>query len=376
MHRRAARLLAALPLLAVAPATSAASPSAPLGIRTQGTFRELFLDLPLADARGPTGPELDARWSVANDWSTPTVVARGTALVLVQTDEQADALGVSVRLPWARPPGASGATRTLAQRLSSTLELRLTEHWGGWTDGPIDAWHRLVRSFDFDRPLYPRDRVRVRLAELGGASAVDASGAVLAMGDLAIRNQVLLLEGGASAREPGRAAWAVAARLDVKVPLGRLSSLGGSQGWDAGAGVAGTVELAPWLVGHAMVALSAWSGLPGGLPLQPRTWHASFDASLAARAGPVTLLLEDRLLTPAFESGWVLAAGGDPRSTAYNATFRAHNQVSGGVRWGPVTLWLSEDFTPGTTTGVGAAGWFYDSNAPDLCLGVAVLLPL
>ena len=39
---------------------------APLGLRTQGPLRELFLDLTGADARSLAAPELDVRYSIAN----------------------------------------------------------------------------------------------------------------------------------------------------------------------------------------------------------------------------------------------------------------------------------------------------------------------
>jgi len=39
-----------------------------------------------------------------------------------------------------------------------------------------------------------------------------------------------------------------------------------------------------------------------------------------------------------------------------------------------VTVWFSEDFTPGRRPEVGWR-WFYDTNAPDLVLGVAIATP-
>jgi len=354
-------LAALLWLSAAFPGTS----SGPLGVRTQGTLRELFLDMPLADARAGDAPELELRWSMANEWSAPTLLGRGGRQVELQTDEQADALGVTLRLPWRRV-----LERPWAARLWTEVEARLTLHWGGWSDGPIDAWHGVAFT-SFGRESFPRGAVGLLLREPGRAASVDLHSASLALGDVAVRTQFLLAEGGESPRGRG-ARWGVSARLDLKLPTGRLDRLGGSGGFDAGLGLLGTAEILSWLTGHGMMALSAWSGLPD-LPLQPRRWHGTFEISLAATAGQWVFLLEDRLLTPAFEPGWHVV---EPQGTsglhasAAFATLRPHNQVTLGVRHGAFTFWLSEDFTPGPNFS-GGAGWFYDSNAPDVTLGLA-----
>lgn len=348
-------------------AASSGTPSpAPLGVRTQGTLRELFLDMTLADARAGDAAELELRWSMANDWSAPTLLDRGGRQVELQTDEQADALGISLRLPW----GKLLAGRHWAARLWTAVEARLTLHWGGWSDRPIDAWHDLAFT-SFGREGSPAGAVSLSLGEPGRAARLDLRSSRLALGDLAVRTQLLLAEGGESLGGRGTR-WGVSARLDVKLPTGRLDRLGGSGGFDAGLGLLGTAEVLPWLTGHAMMALSAWSRLPD-LALQPRRWHGTFEISLAATAGGWVFLVEDRLLTPAFEAGWHVA---EPRgsyglqASAAFATLRPHNQVTIGVRHGPFTFWASEDFTPGPNFGTGA-GWFYDSNAPDVTLGLA-----
>jgi hypothetical protein len=48
-------------------------------------------------------------------------------------------------------------------------------------------------------------------------------------------------------------------------------------------------------------------------------------------------------------------------------------RITGGVRYGPVTFWLMEDFTLGSVPGLGPR-WFYDSNAPDVAIGLTLTL--
>src|SRR5207249_6337287 len=107
-------------------------------------------------------------------------------------------------------------------------------------------------------------------------------------------------------------------------------------------------------------------------PLQPRTWHGGADVSLVARLGGWALILEDRALTPLFEGGWSPISGdmAGVAASALYAGFRPHNQVSWGVRRGGFTLFMSEDFTLGSNPSSGAR-WFFDSNAPDVVLGLA-----
>jgi len=359
------------PLAAALVALAAAAPAldAPLGVRTQGTFRELFLDVTGADARRPAAGELDVRWTVANDWSTPTLLARGNERVVVRTDEQADVLTVALRLPWER---FAGAGHPLLARMSTAVEARLLAHWGGWTDGLVEAWHHLAHYENFDRELYPRNAVHVWLRDAEGRTVVALDGAAVAPGDVTLRQQVLLAEGGAS-QAGGPSRWGVSARLDLKLPVGVPGRLGGSGGVDAGAALLATAELTPWLTAHGLAAASVWSDLPGGFPLQPRPWHGTFEASLAAHAGAWALIVEDRLLTPAFGGGWAYAAsnGTGEISSAAFATLRPHNQITVGLRRGAFTTWFCEDFTPGDPGVGGGARWFYDSNAPDIVFGLS-----
>jgi hypothetical protein len=355
--------LAALVALACA-APSAGAASAPLGVDTAGPVRALFLDMPLADARGAARPTLELRWSLVNSWSVPTTVVRGERAAEVQLDAQIETLQLAVAVPWRRFSGSA-----IARRLTTSLEAKVLARWGGWTDGGIEAWHRLVNSTNFDRERFPRDQVAVRLGNLGGATLVDARSSGLALGDVAVRTALRVA--GAGPDDPA-SRWTAALRLDLKVPTGSPRKLGGSGGVDAGVGVAATFAATSWLTAHALGSVRAVSDLPR-VALQPRRLQAGLDVSLAARLGAVTLLVEDRLSSPLFEPGWrlPLSVGSDP-GTAYYALFRPHNQVSFGLRFRELTAFLSEDFTPGERlASQRGSRWFYETNAPDVALGIA-----
>ena len=370
------RAAAAVALWLASAGALAAAPQGPLELRTPGTLRDLFLDVVAWDAREIGSPRFELRWAMANDWSTPTLLARGGRAVLVRLDEQADSLSVSVRLPWGAVAGAPAGS--WSRRLATALELRATAHWGGYSDGPIEAWHALGNYGDFARNLYPRDQVHVALREPGGTALVALSNPVVSVGDLVLRNQVLLWEGGEPLAEGPGARAGVSLRVDVAAPVGRLALLGGSGGWDAGAGIEGTWQATPWLVGHALAAASLWSGLPRGFPLQPRRWHGSLDLSLVFLVGEWALILEDRFATAAFEGGWTLVdagPGGTAQTSASYAVLRPQNQVALGVRVRGLAFWLMEDFTLGHNPGNGAGDWFYDTNAPDVAIGVTLTLP-
>ena len=360
------------PAAALLALTAAAGLDAPLGVRTPGTFRELFLDVTSADARAPGAAGWEARWLLANDWSTPTTLVRDGRRVELRNDEQADALSFTLRLPWGSGEGGAGP-RPLRARISTALEARATAHWGGYTDGVVEAWHHFGHYTNFERERFARDEVHIALRELGVRTLVARDAAGIAPGDVTLRNQVLLADGGTSAA--GAASrWGVSARLDVKLPVGSLARAGGSGGADAAVALLGTAELASWLTGHALAGASAWSRLPDGFPLQPRRWHATFEASLASHFGGYAIMVEDRLLSPVFEGGWRYDAsdGYELPSSATYASLRWHNQITVGVRRGPFTMWFSEDFTPGARGGP-TARWFYDSNAPDVVLGLALV---
>src|SRR5574342_948494 len=124
-------------LLAAAPV--AAAPllaQGPLEVRTPGSLRDLFLDVVPWDARAVTAPRLQVSWVVANDWSTPTTLARNGVAVQVRLDEQADSISAAIRLPWGVVLGS--APGGFARRLASARELRGTWHWGGWSDALAD----------------------------------------------------------------------------------------------------------------------------------------------------------------------------------------------------------------------------------------------
>ena len=93
----------------------------------------------------------------------------------------------------------------------------------------------------------------------------------------------------------------------------------------------------------------------------------------------MALLIEDRVTSPILGGGWdrVPADGVDGfMASGYYGAFLPQNRVSVGLRSGPWTFWLSEDWTPGAAPhSRGPINWFYDSNAPDLVLGVAWASP-
>ena len=374
-------LLCALGASAVEPQADLA----PLGLRTQGTLRELFLDVTSADARAPATLSLDVRYSLANDWGIPTTVTRGTTAVVQELDEQADSLSIAVRSPWSRflGPGPQILGKPLWARLSSSLEVRATLHWGGWSDGAIEAWHDVSGAFNFKRSEYPRNQLALSLGEPGGRALFDVRTSTLAINDPVVRTQLSLLEGGVSsgaltAEGQLRSAWGVSLRLDVKPPLGLLRRLGGSGGWDGGIALLATAELTSWLTAHAMGSLSAFSSWSADFPLQPKPWHTSFDLSLAAGWHGWAFVIEDRAVSPLLMPGWdrVESGGNDGllASTLFGS-FRTHNQVTWAVRKSGFTVWFSEDFTPGANPR-STLKWLYNSNAPDVVLGVAYARPL
>jgi hypothetical protein len=346
-----------LPLAAALAIAALAAPDAPLGVRTPGTFRELFLDATSEDARPPRAPELELRWTAANDWSVPTSLVRNGTTVVVRADEEEQGIRLAMRAPLGRV--VAGA------------EVRLLAHGGGFLDGPIEAWHRATGFTNFERERWPRDGIHVRLGSPGAAPIVAVDGPRTGMGDVVLRAGTVLAEGGASFRSGAR--WAVSARADVKLPTGSLDRLGGSGAPDGGVALLATAELTPWLTAHALAAGAAWSPLPARSALQPRTWHGTAELSLVALAGGFAFALEDRVVTPAFSGGWqtVAATHREVIAGAGFALLRTHNQITVGVRRGPATVFVSEDFTPGRP-GHGTGGWFYSSNEPDLAGGVTL----
>jgi hypothetical protein len=299
------------------------------------------------------------RWSVANTWNEPMALQRRDEWATQTMDEQADALTFRVKAPW---PGFA--------TVWTALEWKLTEHWGGWSDAPIESWHSLVGAFNYQRSLYPRNGVHLLYADAGG-NAFDVRSPTLAPGDLTARTQVLLLD------EP----FALAGRLDLKVPVGSLSAAGGSGGFDAAAGLVATWTFSSAVALHALMAVSRFSGLSAPTALQPRPWHFTAEASLEVEVGAITLLVEDRVLSPLLQTGWRRVEGSNIDnedallSSGVYADFRPHNQISFGLRRGRFSTWISEDFTPGHNS-ASVFKWGWVSNAPDIVVGVAFTQPL
>ena len=377
-----ARLLAVTTLVALAAFLSLAGParadpdplSAPLGLGTPGPLRQLFLDPAAADARAVRSAALAVRLEDVNSWSVPTALERDGRVVNVQLDSQSDALVLSARLPWGQRFG---------DRVATTAGWRVTGFWGGFEDGGIEAWHGLVNAYNSLRERYPRDHLELRLTEEGGATAFDLQGGNrISAGDLVIGHQVLLASGGKSvvAGSPSdESRWGLAVRLDLKVPVGSLSRLGGSGGPDAGLSLLVSRELTPWAVLHGHAFVTATSPMAAPVALQPRTLHHGLELSLALLLGrDWALVLEDRWVSALMEGGFTVLDGGDNAvhiSSAAPALFRPHNQLSGGLRRGRFTLGFSEDFTLGDNPR-GARGWFYSSNSPDTVVTVGYVVPL
>ena len=364
-------------LVAGAPAARADPPAqaAPLGGGTPGPVRQLFLDPVLVDARAVGNPSFSVRLESANSWSVPTLLQRGGHLVSVQLDTQADTLAFSARVPWSR---LASSPPPWTRRVATTLRWRVTGYWGGFEDGFIEWWHGLVGSYNFRRQLYPRDHISLRMAE-AGATAFDLHTGRISPGDLVIGTQALLASGGqsrAARAGPGEPSWGLAVRLELKAPTGSLGRLGGSGGVDAGLSALATVELARWAVLHAMVFGSVLSPLSSSIALQPRRLQGGVDVSMVFLVGGWSLILEDRYLSPLMEGGWTTIASDNDAyvSSASAALLRPHNQITGGVRWGPLTFSLSEDWTPGPNP-QGKYGWFYNSNAPDVVLAFTFTWP-
>lgn len=343
---------------------AAPRPDRPLGVVTPGSLRLLFLDLPLGDAR-PGPAAFEARWEVANDWSTPTLLTRNGRYVLVQLDEQADVLTLVLRLPWARVAGQG----PLLDRLETTAEWRLIHHWGGYTDGLIEGWHAFGGYNTFQRPGHPADAVALHLLEPGGAKVGSLTAPATAAGDLALRTSLRWAEGELAGRP-----WAAVLRVDLKVPVGRPEVFGGSGRPDAGLGLGGSLPVTGWLTVHGLVSARAVSDLPGGLPLRVRPLQYGAELSLVAWYRAFAFLAEARAQTALFEPGWTLY-GKPGQGDALTAVTRSQNQLGFGLRWGGLTAWFLEDWTLGAREAVGWTG-AYNSNAPDLALGLSWIAPL
>ena len=353
----------ALLVLLLASAAARAQSRAPLGVRTQGPLRELFLDMTGADARSLAATELDVRYTLANTWNEPMVLVSGAHAAPQELDEQADSVAVRVRVPWSRTLGPAFG------RVSTAVEGRLTMHWGGYTDRAIEGWHAISGAFNYRRDDYPRNQLHLAFGDDRGTAFALNGGAAIAVGDLVLRNQITLAEA---------ADWGVAARLDTKLPIGSLRLAGGSGGFDAGVGLLGTFEPTGWLTLHGLVALSGFSELSCTCSLQPKTWHFTGEVSAAASWGQTTFVVEDRALSPLFPGGWTRQpANGDDGllSSGAFADFRVHNQLSFAVRRGRFTVWFSEDFTPGPNPHSDLK-WAWSSNAPDAVFGLSFTQPL
>jgi hypothetical protein len=283
----------------------------------------------------------------------------------VQNDEQADRIELRGRIPWTR----LGARGWLGERLDTTLAWSATQHWGGYTDGMIEAWHRFGGFNKFGRPRYPKDAVSIHLGVPGGPRLVDLDHSRFAVGDLVARTSLRVLEG-----ERAAGPWAVALRLDLKAPIGRPGDAGGSGNPDAGLALSGSVPLLSWLTLHAQGAVRRVGPLSSDVPLRLRPWQYGMEVSLVAWRGDWSFALESRWVSALFEHGWKELSV-PQQGDAVTALTYGQNQITGGLRWRAATLWFSEDWTPGNRREV---GWrrFYNTNSPDIVIGLSWTQPL
>src|SRR5207237_6562412 len=94
-------------------------------------------------------------------------------------------------------------------------------------------------------------------------------GTTATVGDIVLRNQASLVEGGEPLSTSALHRYGIAARIDLKLPTGPLSRAGGSGGFDAGVAILGTAELTRWLTGRALFVTSRLSRFACGCTLQP-----------------------------------------------------------------------------------------------------------
>src|SRR5256885_17245455 len=111
----------------------------PLGLRTQGPLRELFLDVTGAEARPIDRAQLDVRYTMANSWNEFMSIQRPNSSIWAnqELDEQADSVSLRLRVPWPFAPA-----------VWTSVEWKLTRLWGGWSDAPIEAWHSVIGAFN------------------------------------------------------------------------------------------------------------------------------------------------------------------------------------------------------------------------------------
>ena len=279
-------------------------------------------------------------------------------------------------MPWGVVLGSPDGS--FLHRLATALEIRGTLHWGGWSDGVIDAWHQVFAYNDFARPAFPSNEIHLALHPPFRSTPVQIDQATFAFGDVVLRNQLLLWQGGDPLRDGPDARAGVSLRLDLKIPTGSLPRMGGSGGWDVGLGLLGTWQATSWLVGHAIVS--------GSLLVAHARGSAAAAARLAGQRralarGPAGRLVDrpggPLVRAPPFQYGWgfvevnpewnlqssattavTLSAEPDHRRGALGA---AHLLVPGGLH--------RRDTCPGL-----GPSWFYDSNAPDVAMGLTLTL--
>jgi len=150
---------------------------------------------------------------------------------------------------------------------------------------------------------------------------------------------------------------AIAARFDLKLPVGSLSAAGGS---------ADSTRASAW--GHlalgVLATLHGWSPQPAFSRLsRPRPCSPSPGTyrrvSRELEVLGTTFLIEDGALSAARARGLAIAGPVDEDALLSSGSTPAprHNHISFGLRRGRFSFWLSEDFTPGSNGTAPRLGW-------------------
>ena len=267
----------AVPAPASAPAPPPAVPSprrtGPIESRDEFLLAQPRLTLPAVSPdvleRGETRIRLAADWG--SDFGYRQRRQGDVRYVLYFVDGEHRSLSLSV-------------DHGLGDRLTAGARLPVFWRGGGVLDGLIDAWHRFTHLPDSNRPLFPRDILRVRALDegLGPVPWTGTEGAALGNAELSLRWAL-----GA----PGGPGWTTALVGRLQLPTATGSYEGG--GVQAG----GQLVAAHGLGGSADVYLGLGGTAGGGgaqqgldyAPLRPSgflafEWRPASAVSLLAEA--------------------------------------------------------------------------------------------
>lgn len=179
----------------------------PLDVQGQSIFQMLHLNpTPAVPSTLPSGG-WNARFSTAwvNDWA-------------ISNDHyfiDAETIQLTGKLEYA-----------VTDRFQLGVEVPFLWRGGGTLDGPIMAFHSIIRMDQSDRKKYPRNRLLIEFnRDDGSIYRLDESG--IGLQDIVLSSQYTFLCG-------GRILPAVALNLSVSLPTGHRATLYGSGGSDVG----------------------------------------------------------------------------------------------------------------------------------------------